>query len=595
MNTLETDVLVVGSGPAGGTMALALASYGIDVTVINRYRWTSPTPRAHITNQRTMEILRDFGLEDAALEDAAPQEYMANSVFCDSLAGQEFGRVLAWGNHPQRKADYTMASPSSMCDLSQTYMEPLLVSNALKRGAKIRFNTTYTSFEETTDGVIVQADDTETGAPLQIKVKYLVGADGGNSMVADQAGLPFEGAMGIAGSMNIEFEADLSELVAHRPSVLYCVIQPGSGVGGVGMGIVRMVRPWNKWLIVYGYDLEAGPPEMTDAYATNIIRELTGLPDLEPKITGTSLWTVNNYWATELSKGRVFCVGDAVHRHPPTNGLGSNTSMQDSYNLAWKLAFVLKGQAGPALLDSYNAERALVAEQIVSRAIRSIQEYGPIFGALGLGPDVPPEQAATALSTLAAGNDQGRARRSALRAALDAKSYEYNAHGVELNQRYASSAALADTTAMPAPAGAGQDPELYHIPTSTPGAKLPHAWVEAGTKLVSTLDLAGQGRFTLLTGIGGAGWVAAAKAVSAEHDVPLEACVIGVGQDYQDPYGDWQNLREVDEDGCILVRPDGYVAWRQMSLGDAPKAALSAALQSILSRKVDTRVAEPAD
>ncbi|MBW4706338.1 FAD-dependent monooxygenase [Roseobacter sp. YSTF-M11] len=594
MNTLATDVLIVGSGPAGGTMAVALATYGIKVTVINRYRWTSPTPRAHITNQRTMEILRDFGLEDAAMEDAAPQELMANSVFCSSLAGQEYGRILAWGNHPQRKADYTMASPTSMCDLPQTYMEPLLVSNALKRGAKVRFNTVFISYEETSDGVLVQAEDSETGAPLQIKAKYLVGADGGNSIVAVQAGLPFEGAMGIAGSMNIEFEADLSALTAHRPSVLYCVIRPGSGVGGVGMGIVRMVRPWNKWLIVYGYDIEAGPPEMTDDYATSIIRELTGLPDLEPKITGTSLWTVNNYWATQLSAGRVFCVGDAVHRHPPTNGLGSNTSMQDSYNLAWKLAMVLKGQAGEPLLDSYNAERAPVAEQIVSRAIRSIQEYGPIFGALGLGPDVPDDAASTALATLSSDDDAGQNRRIALRAALDAKSYEYNAHGVELNQRYNSSATVEDSTAMPAPADADRDAELYYIATTAPGAKIPHAWLETETHLISSHDLIGHGRFTLLTGIGGKAWLAAVEQIAASEDLPLQGFAIGIGQTYQDPYGDWQRQREIDEDGCVLVRPDGYVAWRQKSLSDAPETALRTVLQLVLSRNVTTPVAEPA-
>lgn len=592
MKTVETDVLVVGSGPAGGTMALALASYGIDVMVINRFGWTSPTPRAHITNQRTMEILRDFGLEQDAIADASPQSMMANTVFCTSLAGQELGRVHAWGNHPERLADYTLASPTSMCDLPQTYMEPLLVSNAISRGAKVRFHTNFLSYQQDENGIVALAEDRQTGEQFQIRARYLVGADGGNSTVAEQAGLPFEGQMGIAGSMNIEFEADLSALVAHRPSVLYCVIQPGSGVGGVGMGILRMVRPWNKWLIVYGYDLNDGPPEMTDAYATEIIRELTGVPDLTPKITGRSLWTVNNSWATQLSVGRVFCVGDAVHRHPPTNGLGSNTSMQDSYNLAWKLAFVLQGKAGPELLNTYSDERAPVAAQIVSRAIRSIDEYGPIFGALGVAPDMDKAAASTAISSLFDASDTARDRRVGLRAALDAKSYEYNAHGVELNQRYVSTAAAGDGDLKD---DAGVDGELYHIPTSQPGAKLPHAWVESGTKLVSTLDIVGQGRFTLLTGIGGAGWADAARRVSDDTGVALTCVAIGAGCAYQDAYGDWQTLRGVAEDGCILVRPDGYVAWRSEALTKAPFADLSAALNTTLSRQTaQNPVPEPA-
>ncbi|AGI68654.1 putative 3-[3-hydroxy-phenyl]propionate/3-hydroxycinnamic acid hydroxylase [Octadecabacter antarcticus 307] len=580
MNTLETDVTVVGSGPAGSTMALALASYGIKVTFISRYRWTSPTLRAHITNQRTMEILRDFGIEQEALADASPQSQMANTVFCTSLAGQELGRVQPWGNHPARLAEYTMFSTTSMCDLPQTYMEPLLVSNALKRGADVRFNTFFQPFVETSDGISVQAEDRLTGAPFDIRAKYLVGADGGNSLVAEQAGLSFEGAMGIVGSTNIEFEADLSALTVHRPSVLYCVIQPGSDVGGVGMGFLRMVRPWNKWLIVYGYDFDAGPPEMMDDYATGIIRSLTGLPDLAPKITGTSLWTVNNYWETELSKGCVFCVGDAVHRHPPTNGLGSNTSMQDSYNLAWKLALVLKGTAAPALLDSYNAERAPVAAQIVSRAIRSIQEYGPIFGALGLGPDVDKDATTESIAQLSDASAKAHERREAFRNELDAKSYEYNAHGVEMNQRYVSGAVIPDRI----PNSSTRDAELFHIPTTSPGAKLPHAWLEDKTNLLSTLDLVGQEEFTLLTGIEGEACVDAADTLAKRHKLPLSAYMIGRGQQYQDLYGDWQQLREVREVGCILVRPDGYVAWRSTGIASRPDEALSAVLGEVLSQ-----------
>lgn len=169
--------------------------------------------------------------------------------------------------------------------------------------------------------------------------------------------LPYEGQMDIAGSMNITFKADISALVDHRPSVLYWVIQPGSNVGGIGTGLVRMVRPWDEWLIVWGYDINGPAPELDDEMAVGI-RDLLGMPELEPEITGYSLWGVNEMYATTLQRGRVFCVGDAIHRHPPSNGLGSNTSVQDSYNLAWKLAAVLQGYAAESLLDTYTAERA---------------------------------------------------------------------------------------------------------------------------------------------------------------------------------------------------------------------------------------------
>lgn len=140
--------------------------------------------------------------------------------------------------------------------------------------------------------------------------------------------------MDIAGSMNITFKADIAALVQDRKSVLYWVIAPGANVGGIGAGLVRMVRPWNEWLIVWGYDIDSPPPVVDEAAAIEIVRSLIGVPDLHVEITGTSLWGNNEMYATELQRVRVFCVGDAIHRHPPSNGLSSNTSIQDSYNLA---------------------------------------------------------------------------------------------------------------------------------------------------------------------------------------------------------------------------------------------------------------------
>ena len=204
------------------------------------------------------------------------------------------------------------------------------------------------------DGVTTTCRDRLTGKDITIRSKYLVGADGGNSLVAEHAGLPFEGKMGVGGSMNILFKADLSKYVAHRPSVLYWVVQPGADVGGIGMGLVRMIRPWNEWLIVWGYDINQPAPKVDEAFATKVARDLVGDPELEIEIQSVSTWTVNNMYATQTAKGRVFCMGDATHRHPPSNGLGSNTSIQDGFNLAWKLAQVLKGKAGPKLLDSYS-------------------------------------------------------------------------------------------------------------------------------------------------------------------------------------------------------------------------------------------------
>jgi 2,4-dichlorophenol 6-monooxygenase len=578
----ETDVLIIGSGPAGGAAALSLATLGVPNIMITKYRWTANTPRAHITNQRAMEIFRDLGVEAQVLADATPHELVGDTVFCTSIAGEEIGRIKTWGTHPAREADYQLASPCLICDIPQTYLEPILVKNATARGTQSRFSTEYLSHTQDDDGVTTTVRDRLTGATYTIRSKYLIGADGARSLVAEHLGLPYEGQMDIAGSMNITFKADISAKVATRPSVLYWVIQPGSNVGGIGAGLVRMIRPWNEWLIVWGYDITQPPPTVDSGKATEIVRNLLGMPDLDVEITGTSLWGNNEMYATHLHRQRVFAAGDAVHRHPPSNGLGSNTSVQDSYNLAWKLAAVLNGQAGPDLLETYSQERAPVAKQIVMRANKSSREFGQFFEVLGLTAAESEEEMREQIEERKANTASGRAKREALVSAMELKNYEFNAHGVELGQFYQSTAIVSDGATKPAPA---RDPELYYQASTVPGSHLPHAWVGDAATRVSTLDLAPYNTFTLFTGIAGETWAEAADKVSRDFNVPIKTVVIGPGREVTDIYYDWARIREIDEDGVLLVRPDKVIGWRSMSLPADPERTLANALTALLSRQ----------
>ena len=573
---LETDVLVVGSGPAGSASAALLAMYGVKHILVTKYGWLADTPRAHITNQRTMEVLRDLGVEDEAIAKSSPQELMANNVFCSSLAGEELGRLYSWGNHPRRKADYDLASPTRICDVPQDLMEPILLGAAGRRGSTIRMNTELVDLVQDETGVTATVKDRTAGETYQIRAKYLIGADGGKSRVAELVELPFEGQLGVAGSMNIVFNADLTRYVAHRPSVLYWVLQPGANIGGIGAGLVRMVRPWNEWLVVWGYDITGGEKQLDDAEAIAIVRNLVGDPELAVTIRSTSTWTVNNLYAARYTAGRVFCMGDAVHRHPPTNGLGSNTSIQDAYNLCWKLALVLRGQAKPGLLASYDAERQPVGKQIVTRANKSIEDFPPIFEAVGLLASTNATEANAYIAARKAPTAEGKARRKQLHAAIAHKSYEFNCHGVELNQRYASTAIVPDGTPEPA---WERDQELYYQASTRPGARVPHVWLERDRKRLSTIDLVGHGRFTVLTGIGGEAWRAAAQ----QLEVAIQTFTIGpAGCDAQDIYGDWYTASEIEEDGCIVVRPDMHVAWRSPTLVADPKAVLAQVFARLL-------------
>ncbi|QJF50336.1 FAD-dependent oxidoreductase [Roseobacter ponti] len=584
MTDMTTDVLIIGTGPAGSSSAALLSTYGVENMVINRYRWLANTPRAHITNQRTMEVLRDLGrdVEDEAYMFAAEQDLMGENVFCESLVGEEIGRMKSWGTHPLSKAEHLLSSPTFMNDLPQTFMEPLLFKTACQRGTQARMSTEYLSHVQDADGVTTTCLDRLTGKEVTIRSKYLIGADGGNSLVADQIGLPFEGQMGVGGSMNILFKADLTKYVAHRPSVLYWVVQPGADVGGIGMGLVRMVRPWNEWLIVWGYDINQPPPDVDDAFATKVVRDLVGDPDLEVDITSWSTWTVNNYYATHLQKDRVFCMGDAIHRHPPSNGLGSNTSIQDAFNLAWKLAAVLKGQAGEALLDTYSVERAPIAKQIVTRANQSIGEFGPIFEALGLTESNDPETMQKNLEGRCDSTPAAERQREAIREAIAFKKYEFDAHGVEMNQRYKSTAAVTDGQVEP---DFALDADLHYQPTTWPGARIPHVWLfDHSGKKHSTLDLAGGGVFTLFTGLGGRSWADAAAKVSEKLGVTIEAHVIGPRQEYVDHTGDWARAREVGDAGCVLTRPDQHVCWRHDAPAGDPEAELTRVLSAVLAK-----------
>lgn len=576
----DTDVLVVGTGPMGATTALALATYGVRVHAVNRYNWLADTPRAHITNQRAVEVLRDFGLEDEARRDATPWEWMGDTLFTTSLAGPEIARLRTWGTGDERIGDYLQASPCGMMDLPQTKMEPLLVRHAAARGAVFSFNTEYLGHEQDATGVTVQLRDRLTGREYATRARYLVGADGARSKVMDDAGLALEGQLARAATAYMLFRADLSHYAAHRPSILYWIVTSNAAFGEIGMGLLRAIRPWDQWIAGWGFDMNQGEPDFSPDEVRRRVRLLVGDPQLDIEIDTTSVWYVNQAHAPVYSTGRVFCGGDAVHRHPPSSGLGSNTCLQDAFNLAWKLAFVVKGHAGERLLDSYTLERAPVGAQVVARANQSRLDYAPLNRCFR-DPQAP-DPVAAGLEKLADPGPAGAERRAALAEALALKNHEFNAQGVELNQRCVSGAVIPDADGMSEQWK--RDPQLYAQATTRPGAKLPHAWlVGRDGRRVSTLDLVGRGKFSLVTGLSGTAWAEAAQALALPY---LRTVVVGA-PGALDTYYTWHRLREIDEAGALLVRPDGVVAWRcREAVRDAAEAQrqLQRALAAVLDR-----------
>ncbi|MDF3134539.1 FAD-dependent monooxygenase [Pseudomonas extremaustralis] len=577
--TLHVDVFVVGAGPTGLACAALLAKQGVEVLAITRYSGLANSPRAHIINQRTMEVFRDLGIEDRIIAAAMPGKLMGKVVWATSFAGQELARRKAWGAGTERKSEYERASPSDLCNIHQHVMEPIMCEAARELGAQVRFSLELISMRQDNEHVYSTCRDRITGEDIQVVSKYAVGADGDNSKVCEDIGFEVEGKMGLGHMLNYWIKADLTPYTGYRPGALYQILQPASHFMSTTAIFVN-VNPWDEWVMSMPYDTALGEPDTSEATATALARQYVGDPKLDVHLIATGKWTINQIYAKEMHKGRVVIAGNAAHRHPPAGGLGANTCIQDAFNLCWKLDFILKGMAGPPLLESYNAERQPVAQQVVLRANKSLESLFALVAAVGLRPGQTEQEGWESLQKTFATGAEGETRRIQLNQALKNQDYNFNALGVELGQFYRSKAIISDG-ALPR---STLDAEIHYQPTTLAGASLPHVWLSRGKKDVSTIDLVGKGRFTLLTGVSGSAWKDAARELAAALSIPLDCLTIGLGAEADDIYGDWAHVSEISEGGCILVRPDRHIAFRAHSTPNEPYTELADVMTRILAR-----------
>ena len=603
------DVIIIGAGPSGSTLALLLCQMGIKTLVVSKHSGTANTPRAHIFNQRAMEALRDAGIEKQLHGLASDTSKMMHTSWLESLLGEEYGRIYAWGNKPSAKGEYEEASPCMMSDLPQSVLEPVLVEEAKKQGAEYRFRQTFEKLENPEgdkDGLVtVWLTDRATSQRYSLRAKYLIGADGARSAVLNNLEIPIIGQQ-LNNAFNVHIRAEMSHLFAHRPGSLNWIINVESSDWSA-VGNFRMVRPWNEFVVslhpASTQQPKDGDEDFTPETETILQRlhQLIGdskLPkdqQVPIEILSAYRWSINDQHAKQWQKGRVLCIGDAVHRHPPINGLGSNTCIGDAFNLAWKLAYVLKGIAGPRILETLTKERAQVGEAIVHRANEGMRAHRHLWSLLGL----TPEDRQHVLSIMSSPTPDGEDYRLRVRQAQEATDAEVQALGIQMNQFYhnvGSQLVVSEQASERIPSLSTRDvPKssdlLRHIVRTTePGFHLPHVWLAADgqSARISTLDICGKGAFTLLTGMAGAGkWKGAVNALKQDAkigSIPLRAHSIGFRQDYLDVYDEWRRVREVGDDGAVLVRPDHFVAWRVHSLAEVnndPAAALRSVFSSM--------------
>nr|POF26269.1 2,4-dichlorophenol 6-monooxygenase [Quercus suber] len=592
MEAIETTYLIIGAGPAGASLAAFLASYGETGIMISAASGTAKEPRAHITNAAALECLRDIGLEAECRRNATHGENMHHTRWCYSIAGEEFARIHSWGNQPDRQGEYFAASPCRHVDLPQTLLEPIVVREAVNKGWKVRFDTSLVRYERESPESLITSTvrDDLSGQTYTIHSKYLLGCDGARSQVMRQLQIPLQREPGQGLAINIHAKADLTRHMKHRQGNLHWIFQPDRQHTPWGWCcVLRMVKPWHEWMFILLPEPGFKEFSVLPSHAEFLeqMRLWVGDDTVALEIIDVAKWNINEIVAERYSDGNIFCLGDAVHRHPPFNGLGSNTCIQDAYNLAWKLAYVERGLASPLLLDSFSVERQPIGAGVVQRANQGLRDYGPLFEALGVLPS-DLEERRRQFAELGAATPAGRERRAKLNAAVQYSEHEFGGIGIEMNQRYDSHAVYTADETKPRPAPPA-DPVLEHEISTFPGSRLPHAWVNRRTPEdapISTHDLAGHGAFSLITGIGGEQWKKVSRRVAEELGIVITVASIGWGQDWEDVYGDWVNRREVDEDGCVLVRPDRTICWRSMGMREDAADALRKALKAVLSRNI---------
>ena len=243
----EYPVVIVGTGPAGATLALHLGKLGIKSLFISRHHGTANTPRAHIFNQRAMEILRDADLEIRASAIASSAWDMQHTSWSNTLSGEEYGRMWAWGNKPADKHRYEMASPCAMSDLPQSYLEPLLVEESVKNSAEVRFGHEFVSLDDQGDAVIAVLRRRVNGEEYKVRCSYLVGADGARSPIIEALNIPIIGKT-INSAFNVHIEADLSKYLVNRPGSLNWILNTEAPEWSA-VGNFRMVRPWTEFVV----------------------------------------------------------------------------------------------------------------------------------------------------------------------------------------------------------------------------------------------------------------------------------------------------------------------------------------------------------
>ncbi|TMR13108.1 FAD-binding protein [Nonomuraea turkmeniaca] len=531
MEQERVPVLVVGGGYAGLSAALLLAWRDVPVMLVERHPSTSIQPKAFGVGPRAVELLRPVpGIEEALSDIWTGIGENMRIAIAKSLADPDPHMIMS--DEREELAFLAGITPAKTVGAPQAEIERLLRHRAEELGADLRFSTELRSLEQDADGVTALIRT--AGEDRLVRADYVVAADGYRSPLRRLLGVPASGKGELGQMCSIMFDADLSGLVRDREVTLWYLrndVFTGVIVTGTGVGAH-----------VLGVNLAEGEGEadFPDERCAELVRVAADRPDLDVRVLDKTTFAMAHVLADTYQAGRVFFAGDAAHTMPPTGGQGGSTALQDGCDIAWRLWLVLTGQAGPGFLDTYDAERRPIGTLTADAQLANLGVRMPPAARVGY-----PEPLEDPIGAL-------------------------------IGYRYHSTAILDE------PGDDGSILEDPRVPNGRPGSRAPHVVLDWEGQRISTIDLFGSGFVLLADKEGGQAWMDAGRLIKERLGVQLTRLLIG--EELVDAEGCWRDRYGVSGGGAVLVRPDGYVAWRSPDADPDPPATLERALRRVLSR-----------